>query len=53
MARHEILREDLAALESRGSGSRPDNSQTSLVKKIYDSIREGRFGSHKSQIDLL
>src|SRR6185369_17421200 len=53
MSRHEILGEDLASLESRGSSSRTNNTQASFVKKINDPVSEQCFGSDKSQINLL
>ena len=53
MSRHEVLGEDLAALETGGSGGRTKDRQPSRRKEIDDAPVERQFRADDGQIDLL
>jgi hypothetical protein len=53
MPRHEFLRKDLAALETRSRASRPNNRESLCFEKINNAGRERRFRTYKRQINSL
>jgi hypothetical protein len=52
MSRHEILGEDLAALETGGSGGRTKDRQPSRRKEVDDAPVERQFRADDGQLDL-
>ena len=53
VTRHEILRKDLATLESGCRGGGPDDPQPTLGKKVHDSGHKWRLWTYKRKIDML
>src|SRR5215216_8129005 len=50
---HEVLRKDLASLESCGSSIRSNYRQSSFSKQIHNPIGERRFRAYKREVDLV
>src|SRR5215216_5545497 len=48
---HEVLRKDLASLESCGSSIRSNYRQSSFSKQIHNPIGERCFGAYKRKVD--